>query len=203
MINPSTIADPASAGAVLALEGDPFYRSITVDFEADLARRHSVLADYFSLSIEEGRNYGRCVHLPDPTPGVAVWHLPQTSDRHSRIAAQKRKNLARTLGPKGLENYYRIVGYMHSRAEHMVSPEAWYLSILAINPAQQGRGLGRQLLAPTLAEADGRGVECFLETFSERAHNFYRRLGFHERAKYMEPTAGAEYVLMVRASGGS
>ena len=91
---------------------------------------------------------------------------------------------------------------MHPRAERLVSPQAWYLSIVAINPTQQGRGLGQRLLAPTLLEAERRGVECFLETFSTRNLSFYRRLGFHERAKYMEPTTGAEYALMVRASGG-
>jgi len=89
---------------------------------------------------------------------------------------------------------------MHTHAASMVDSAAWYLSIVAVNPTAQGKGLGRALLEPTLAEADRAGATCFLETFSPRAHAFYERLGFTSAARLTEPTTGADYVVMVRAA---
>ena len=151
---PSTTVDPASVSAALALEGDPFYKSITKDFDSDPARRRAALTAYFSLSIEEGRERGRCVQGGDPAHGVAVWHLPRGSEDAGRFADEKRERLSHILGPVGFGNYCRIIDYMHSRAEHSVVPQAWYLSIVAVHPTKQGRGFGGELLAPTLAEAE-------------------------------------------------
>lgn len=190
--------DPASVSAVLALEDDPFYQSITADFSQDCARRRAALADYFSLSINEGERIGRSVHLDDPSLGVAVWHIPQPPHVEAAAAERKRLALERILGPEGVQNYHRIVDCMSARAEEVVPPQAWYLSIVAIDPNKQGQGFGQRLLAPTLAEADEKRVVCFLETFSARNPAFYGRLGFRERARFNEPTTGAEYVVMIR-----
>jgi hypothetical protein len=83
---------------VLALQADPFYQSVTVDLSQNVARRRSALAHYSSLSIDSGRRIGRCVHLEDPALGVAVWHLPQTSQAEAEEAKQKRFALAGVLG---------------------------------------------------------------------------------------------------------
>ena len=80
----------------------------------------------------------------------------------------------------------------------MVDDDAWYLSIVAVAPAAQGQGLGRKLLEPMIAEADRVSATCYLETFSPRNLSFYERLGFAARARFAEPTTGADYVVMVR-----
>jgi GNAT superfamily N-acetyltransferase len=73
-----------------------------------------------------------------------------------------------------------------------------YLSIVAVDPAAQGQGLGRKLLEPTIAEADRLSATCYLETFSLRNLSFYERLGFSTEARFAEPTTGADYAVMVR-----
>ena len=190
--------DPACASAVAALENDPFYRSICAPFVEDSVWRRAILDQYFDYSIWEGRGIGRCVHLADQARGVAVWLLPQTADVQSRGAKSKRAFLEVTLHKEGYANYYRIVEFMHRKAANVVGDEVWYLSIVAVDPAAQGRGLGRQLLEPTIAEADRASVACYLETFSPRNVSFYERLGFDIKARFAEPTVGADYALMVR-----
>jgi len=190
--------DPACATVVAALEKDPFYRSICAGHRSDEHRRRAVLAKYFDCSIQEGRDLGRCVHLPDRERGVSVWLLPQHPDVKSRAAHNKRAFLRETLESQGCANYYRIVDFMHAKTATVVEADAWYLSIVAVDPAAQGKGFGRKLLEPTLAEADRIAATCYLETFSPGNIGFYQRLGFSRRAQFSEPTVGADYVVMVR-----
>jgi GNAT superfamily N-acetyltransferase len=201
--NPKVESDPASASAVAALANDPFYRAISVAYEGEPARRRVVLAHYFDYSIQEGRDRGRCVHLPDRTLGVAVWVLPQLSELQALAAHRKRAFLETTLGAEGCANYFRIVEFMHGKAAGVVDTGAWYLSIVAVNPAAQGQGLGRKLLEPTIAEADHLSATCYLETFSRRNLSFYERLGFATAARFEEPTTGAEYAVMARPPKGA
>ncbi len=192
------LTDAACPSAVAALEHDPFYRSIAVEFARDDARRRAALARYFAYSIREGTRIGRTVHLTDAHLGVAVWLLPQSAEFQQHETMRKRKFLRHTLGAPGSLNYERIVDYMSTRAEAIVADDAWYLSIIAVAPEAQGQGLGRRLLAPTLAEADAAGAVCYLETFNPRNLTFYERLGFAIRAQFEEPTTQAECTIMVR-----
>lgn len=190
--------DPASSGAAAALDGDPFYRCIAVEFAADGVRRRAALSRYLDGSIAQGLRIGRVVHLETPALGVAIWLLPQSPQIQEREAEHKRKFLQRLLGEAGCRNYEVIVEYMSSRARTVVGQDAWYLSILAVDPQEQGRGLGTRLLAPTLAEADSAGRICYLETFGPESPRFYERFGFITRAQFIEPTTGSPYTLMVR-----
>lgn len=190
--------DPANASAVAALENDPFYRSICASSVRDTVRRRVILAQYFAYSILEGRDIGRCVHLTDPTCGVAVGLLPQAPDVQSRAAHNKGVFLETTLDVEGCTNYYRIVNFMKAKAAGVVDRAGWYLSIVAVDPAAQGQGLGRKLLEPTIAEADRVFATCYLETFTPRNLSFYERLGFAVAARFTEPTTGADYAVMVR-----
>jgi GNAT superfamily N-acetyltransferase len=190
--------DPACGSVVAALEDDPFYRSISEELAGDVTERRSVLTRYFAYSIEEGRALGRTVHLADPSRGVAVWLLPQPDEIRTRAAAQKRQFLANTLGARGTRNYYRMVEFMSDKSQALARDRAWYLSIIAVDPSLHGRGLGQQLLAPTLMEADTNGAVSYLETFGLRTVRFYERLGFATLGRFDEPTTGAQYALMVR-----
>ena len=190
--------DPACTSVVAALEDDPFYLSISEAFAGDVAERRSVLTRYFAYSIEEGRSLGRTVHLADPSCGVAVWLLPQSDEIRASAAARKRQFLERTLGARGARNYASMVECMSDKSKALVHERAWYLSIIAVDPSLHGRGLGQQLLAPTLREVDANGAVSYLETFGLRTVRFYERLGFATAARFDEPTTGAQYALMVR-----
>ncbi|HKV80048.1 MAG TPA: GNAT family N-acetyltransferase [Candidatus Sulfotelmatobacter sp.] len=190
--------DPASSGAAVALEDDPFYRSICPPYEANPARRRAVLAKYFDYSIQEGRELGRCVHLADETCGVAVWLLPQSQDLETQAVERKRTFLQAALSAQGYANYYGIIEFMSAKSATVVDDAAWYLSIVAVDPVVQGQGLGRKLLEPTIVEADRGGATCYLETFSRRSLPFYQRLGFAAAARFTEPTTGADYMVMIR-----
>jgi len=190
--------DPAAPGLVAALENDPFYRSISTGFEPDVSAAREALAGNFTYSIGEASALGRCVRPSDPSLGVAAWLLPVSAAVHQQVAAGKRAFLHENLSPAGARNYDRIIEFMHAKSATVVAAGAWYLSIVAVAPTAQGRGLGQQLLAPTLTEADARGAVTYLETFTPRNLAFYQRLGFSPVANFHEPTSNSDYHLLTR-----
>ena len=184
---------------VASLIGDPFYQAITVECGADAELRFSVLSSYFEYSLREADRTGRCTVCEDSALGAAAWLLPRTPQLDAAESSAKGAYLAGLLGPKGLDNYRRIIEFMSRRSELLVPPDAWYLTIVGVHPAAQGRGIGAQLLRPTLAEASQAGAHAYVETFSPRNLVFYARIGFARVAEFVEPTTAAQYFLMRRA----
>jgi ribosomal protein S18 acetylase RimI-like enzyme len=189
----------AAAALAASLIDDPFYQAITTDREDDVDARLSVLAQYFDYSLQEASRVGRCLIHDDPALGAAAWLLPRTVDVELAETAAKAAYLAELLGPRGWDNYSRIIGFMSDRSKPLVPAGAWYLTIIAVHPSAQGRGIGAQLLQPTLAEATRAGAHAFLETFTSRTLAFYERAGFVRVAQFVEPTTKAPYALMQRA----
>lgn len=181
-----------------SLRFDPFYVAISQNFGADEARRRDALARYFDYSMSEGERRGRLVVWPDPSIGAAVWLLPAASASGIESDA-KGAFLTEVLGAQGSENYHRIIDFMRPRALALIDESAWYLSIVGVAPAAQGRGIGARLVEPTLAEADEAGANCYLETFDNRNPRFYQRLGFSAVASHVEPITASAYTIMIRS----
>ena len=94
------------------------------------------------------------------------------------------------------------VAHDGGRARHAPEPH-WYLYLLGVEPARQGRGVGRALLAPTLARADAGGVPCYLETQNSRNVGFYERLGFRVTSDGWAPGTTLRVWTMRREPGVS
>lgn len=54
----------------------------------------------------------------------------------------------------------------------------WHLGPLVVAPQQQGRGIGRQLIASAAAKVDAQGQHAWLETDKEINVRLYRTYGF-------------------------
>jgi GNAT superfamily N-acetyltransferase len=193
-----SLASDASPALVASLIDDPFYQAITEDFGAGVSAREQALASYFRYSLDEAERTGRCVVAPDPRLGAAAWLLPRGPEVEAAESAAKSQHLLSILGPRGNENYHRMVRHMAALAAPVAPADAWYLSIIGVLPSAQGCGLGAQLLAGTLAEASTARVSCYLETFTPRTIRFYERFGFRPVANYLEPVTNQDYVVMRR-----
>jgi GNAT superfamily N-acetyltransferase len=69
-------------------------------------------------------------------------------------------------------------GLLSIERKHPPEPVHWYLSVLGVDPAAQGGGLGTALLKPVLDQCDSDGVSAYLESSKERNLDFYARHGF-------------------------
>jgi ribosomal protein S18 acetylase RimI-like enzyme len=54
----------------------------------------------------------------------------------------------------------------------------WYLSMIGVDPARQGRGLGSAMLRHTLALCDADGLAAYLESSNPKNISLYERHGF-------------------------
>jgi ribosomal protein S18 acetylase RimI-like enzyme len=60
----------------------------------------------------------------------------------------------------------------------------WYLALLAVDPAAQGRGHARRLMELQLERIDHESFPCYLETYNERNPAFYARFGFRVAGEF-------------------
>jgi ribosomal protein S18 acetylase RimI-like enzyme len=107
--------------------------------------------------------------------GAAMWMPPGTW--HMSIFAQLRllPALLRAVGG-ALPRLNKVLTAMEKAHPH--EPDHWYLPVIGITPAWQGRGYGAALLAPMLARCDAERVPAYLEASSARNRGLYERHGF-------------------------
>lgn len=181
---------------VSSLWTDPFYRSILVDFNSD-HEKIKTLYQYFKYSIDEGCRIGRVTIDTEYNSGASVWMLPNNKTILEKENNNKSYFIEKLLGPIGLNNYNQIIRYMNNQIEELIPKDAWYLSILGVNPKIQGKGIGRKLIEEIINEAKQNKTHCYIETFEEENHGFYKKMGFIELKTIYEPTTKANYVVMM------
>ncbi len=135
-------------------------------------------------AIENGQAYG----VGDPLEGVAIWELP---GQHAPTAGQYiRAGALRVLFSPMLMPVIRSGGKFREiqamRRRHAPRPH-YYLSVLAVAPESQGKGLASRLVRPMLAEADERSQGAYLETMRQRNVAIYEHLGFRCVEEYRVP----------------
>ena len=108
------------------------------------------------------------------TAGTALWAPPGTPAIHPDDEEAFGAGVAAVAG----EHMERIGACIELfEAVHPRTP-AWYLQFVAVDPDDQGQGLGSRLLRSVLDRADADGTPAYLEATSERNRALYERHGF-------------------------
>lgn len=89
---------------------------------------------------------------------------------------------------------YRLLDACHPPDPHC------YLSLLAVHPARQGRGLGRALLEAWLEDVDARRMPSYLETDRRELVGFYQAAGF-DVERELEAFGASIWCMSRRARG--
>lgn len=201
-VAPTVQTDPATAeraGELLAraFHDDPMFCAVQPNPE----RRRRALPWFFTAAARLGLREGE-VHMLDHDAGAAIWLPPG----HGRMGAGAivRSGLALVpvrFGPSAFRRFARITGNFDSVRAEVVHQPYWHLFILGVEPGQQRRGLGGELIAPVLARADHAGLPCYLETSEEHNVPFYERHGFAVAGGRRDPEGAPPFWPMLREPG--
>lgn len=171
-IRKMTPEDVDAAARVLAraFEHDPHFSWIVRDDQTRLERLERAFA-LFIRTIWLPQDHG---FIHEQLIGAALWMPPGTW--HVSIATQLRLTPAtfralRADTPR-LLRALTFIERKHPRSPH------WYLPIIGVTPAWQGRGYGSALLGATLGRFDRERVPAYLEASTPRNLALYERHGF-------------------------
>ncbi len=158
--------DRAVAVQVLAFSTDPVMRWFYPESRAYLDAFPSFARAFGGRAFEHGTAF-----VADEFAGAAFW-LPLGVESDSEAIA---KAMFGSLGAERLESMAPMMEDMerfHTKEPH------WYLPVIGVDPAHQGKGIGSALLQHTLALVDADGVAAYLESSSPKNVPLYQRFGF-------------------------
>ena len=185
----------------LALADDPFYIQLEQQIDQSGLDARTGMLRYYDCSIRVAEQTG-ILTLPNDSShwGAALWSVPESEPK--TLSFNKADYLAQHMGAQAYNHYQAVCDSMTQLTEPHIDASSWYLSIIGITTKEQGKGLGRQLIEPVLAQADDAGVATYLETFVPRNISFYQRYGYSTTAVLHEPVMATDYHLLVRPPGG-
>jgi GNAT superfamily N-acetyltransferase len=120
--------------------------------------------------------------------GVALWVPPGGGARYTEVDEGITKLAVRDEFSD--DEGVRYETLWNSVWEHMPEEPHWLLDHLAVEPDQQGRGIGGALVRIGLEWSERDGVPAFLETSKPRNVPLYEHLGFRVEAAADAPRGG-------------
>lgn len=102
---------------------------------------------------------------------VALWFPPHTEPAGDAVIAEVKRSIA----PHQHADFFALLEQMDSA--HPTYPH-WYLPWFGVEGAQQGKGLGGELMRQCLAFVDRDRLPAYLESPNPRNLPFYERHGF-------------------------
>jgi GNAT superfamily N-acetyltransferase len=150
----------------LAFASDPMARWAYPDPAAYLAVMPQVAAAFGGNGFPHG-----AAHLIEGGMGAAMWLPPGVEPDVERLAA-----LTDAHVPKERISDMMQVFEQMDRC-HPANP-CWYLPLIGVDPAYQGRGCGSALLRYALERCDREGMPAYLESSNPRNVPLYLRHGF-------------------------
>jgi GNAT superfamily N-acetyltransferase len=161
---PAALQDRAFATLVSAFVDDPVERWLYPDTDDYLAHFPEFLKAFGGPGFDE-----QTVWELDDFAAVALWLPPGAEPDGDAIVAV----LTDTVAADKLGDTFAVM-------EEMVHPTYphWYLPWFGVDSAQQGQGLGSQLMEQCLSVVDASHLPAYLESPNPRNVSFYERHGF-------------------------
>ena len=150
----------------LAFASDPMARWAFPEPATYLAVMPHVAAAFGGNGFPHG-----AAHLIDGGMGAAMWLPPGVAPDDERLMSLTNENTPKDR----LADMTQVFEQMDRF--HPTDP-CWYLPLIGVDPAHQGRGCGSSLLRYALARCDRDGMPAYLESSNPRNVSLYLRHGF-------------------------
>jgi GNAT superfamily N-acetyltransferase len=186
---------PAAATLAKAFQDYP----MTVYFMPDETKRKKkqpgVFEDVLRAAIVQGEVYATSPEME----GVVIWQFVDKKGPVQKHQRTFRQLIDALFADKETRRRRKAFFDYSNQARARLMPDLfWYLQILGVDPAYQGKGFSSRLLKPMLARADREGLPCFLETQLEKNVALYRHFGFRVGEEGLIPGTNVYSWAMVR-----
>jgi GNAT superfamily N-acetyltransferase len=152
---------------------------VSVFFNPDEAKRKrrqpGVSRQILKESIISGEVYTTSMRME----GIAVWMLQDNTKPAPKPRAPVRTWLKNLFADKEMEKRRKaFLDHSDDIRKRVMPAKYWYLQMLGVDPAYQGKGYSSRLVKPMLARAEREGLPVYLETQLKKNVTLYQHFGF-------------------------
>jgi ribosomal protein S18 acetylase RimI-like enzyme len=157
-----------------------------------------------SLMFDQGIRFASLVgvaFVPSGYPNGLLlgWRLPVGEPSLEQMMEAGLAPLHELIGEKPVAGFEHLVGHIEAHQTRLISPPCWYLAVLGVDPAYQGKGIGSALVREFQARADADGIPSCLCTTTPANVGFYESLGYRVVAEDIVPDSELRYWIFERA----
>lgn len=168
MVKTATPADeaPAIGTVVLAFAADPIARWTWPE-----SHRYLASMPTFVRAFAGGAFLNGGAHCTSDYTGAALWLPPHVHPDEERLGEIIESTVAASTRAD-VSAMFEQMAKCHPAGPH------WYLPLIGVDPAHQGKGLGAALLTYALERCDREHLPAYLESTNPRNISLYLRHGF-------------------------
>jgi ribosomal protein S18 acetylase RimI-like enzyme len=169
-------ADIAELAPALAraFDADPFFNWFVLQ---DSRRAERFTAAFDLILRRMSRNLNE-TFTTTSLGGCAIWKRPSEHALGFGEELSLLPAFARVMGWRALPRFSGLLGRAQRLHQRLAPEPHYYLFVLGVDPAEQRRGIGSQLLEPVLVRCDAEQKLGSLETARAENLPFYARHGF-------------------------
>jgi ribosomal protein S18 acetylase RimI-like enzyme len=175
-----------------------FHDPLAVYVYPDEAERTRRLPLLWSIPVRYSARSGDVTITVDLT-GAACWLPPD--EQGIGVAYLLRSGMLSSylrMGTRARRRLGKAQAYLTQAHQRYMSAPHWYLWVLGVEPACQGKGIGGTLLRAGLARADTAQMPCYLETMKSENVALYEHFGFVVAGEGTIPDSNVRTWSMIR-----
>ena len=158
--------DRAVGAVVLAFAGDPVARWCWPD-----PHQYLTSMPRFTVAFGGGAFEQNSAYCTDDLAGAALWLPPGVHADEDALGEIVEQTVHAAIRGDLMTMMEQMASY-HPDGPH------WYLPLIGVDPARQGKGYGAALMARALEQCDRDGLPAYLESTNPRNITLYLRHGF-------------------------
>ena len=167
-VKPVTQADETAAidTIMLAFVADPMARWCWPD-----PHQYVVIMPPFTRAFASAGFTRNGAFYTEGHVGAALWLPPGTAPDDEAMGEMMERTIAASRRGEAM-------AVMEQMASHHPDGPHWYLPLIGVDPAHQGKGHGDALMRHVLAQCDREHLPAYLESSNPRNISLYKRHGF-------------------------